>query len=159
MSGVCCHITVIRRLMSTIRRLITVIWCQLHDSRHLLPCLLSHVWCLILSVMIYVMFDVRHLLSYDCYQTSDVMLCYITVIRRLIAVIWCQTSDNGYMTADVRCLPSYNCYQTSDVIWLLSDVWYDIRRLITVICWQTSDVRCLLSYNCYQMSDVICYVI
>ena len=80
-----CHITVVRRLMSNIRCLITVIWCQRSDNSYMTTDI------------------VRHLLSYDCYQTSDVMLCYITVIRRLIAVIWCQTSDNSYMTADVWC--------------------------------------------------------
>ena len=57
----------------------------------------------------------------------------------------------------------YNCYQTSDVndvCFLISDLWYDIRYLITVIWQQLSDVRHLLSYNCYQTSDVIilCYI-
>ena len=72
-----CYITVIRHLVSNIRRLITVIWQQT--------------------------FDVRGLLSYHCYQTSDdvmlhdsshlmsdvwcYMLCYITVIRRLMSNI------------------------------------------------------------------------
>ena len=38
------------------------------------------------------------------------MLCYITVIRGLITVIWCQTSTNGYITV---------------ILQLLSDVWFE----------------------------------
>ena len=52
----------------------------------------------IIHVILYVML-------YNCYQTSDVwfyMLCYITVIRGLITVIWCQTSTNSYITVVIR---------------------------------------------------------
>ena len=52
----------------------------------------------IIHVILYVML-------YNCYQTSDVwfyMLCYITVIRGMITVIWCQTSTNSYITVVIR---------------------------------------------------------
>ena len=159
-----CYITVIKRLMSNIRHLITVIWCQTSKVRHLIWDICCHNFYQTSDVrrnqtsdnsymtadVLCQMSNITRLLSYNCYQTSDVwfdMLCYITVIRRLITyipvirrvitVIWCQTSDNSYMSAD---------------IW---DQTNNIRRLITVIWQHTSDIRCLLSYNCYQTSDVI----
>ena len=87
------------------------------------------------------------------------MLCYITVIRHLITVIWKQTSAITPVISDVcwhitviRCLMLYvmlyNCYQTSDNSYMKADV-----------CYYTCDIRRLLTYNCYKMSDVICYVI
>ena len=79
------------------------------------------------------------------YQTNN--------MRRLITVmtahVWCQTSDKSYMTAHVWCQTFWH---------QMSDVWYDIRHLITVTWQQTSDVRCLLSYNWYQTSDVWFYM-
>ena len=65
------------------------------------------------------------------------MLFYITVIRRLITVIRCQTFDNSnYMTADVGC-------PTSAVIWLLSSIWCYMLCYITVIRRLMSNIRCL----------------
>ena len=93
LSDVCCHITVIRRL-------------------------------------------ILYVLLYNCYQTSDVwlyMLCYITVIRGLITVIWCQTSTNSSITV---------------ILQLLLDVCFHItviRRLMLYV----------VLYNCYQTSAVI----
>ena len=71
---------------------------------------------------------------------SDV-ICYSYVIRRLMSmmfVVW-------YQTSHVRCL--------------ISDLWYDIRYLITLIWQQLSEVSLMLYlmlYNCYQPSDVWC---
>ena len=65
------------------------------------------------------------------------MLYYSYVIRRLMSmmfVVW-------YQTSHVRCL--------------ISDLWYDIRYLITLIWQQLSEVSLML-YNCYQPSDVWC---
>ena len=123
------------------------VWQELYDSTRLMSNLLtSDVWCLISDVW----YDIRHLitvtwqqtsdirclLSYNWYQTSAVwfsMLCYITVIRRLmsnirrlVTVIWQQMSDNSYMTADVL---------------------YEIRHLITVTWQQMSYVKCLISHR------------
>ena len=131
-----CYITVIRRLMSNIRSVITVIWCQTSDNsymsgvvwyqtnnmRRLITVMTAHIWCqtsdksymtahVWCQTFWHQISDVRCLLSYNWYQTSDVwfyMLCCITVIRclmsnirRLVTVIWQQTSDNSYTTADV----------------------------------------------------------
>ena len=121
------------------------------------------------------MSDIRRLLSYNCYKTSDVSVnvrclisdvcCHITVTRRLITVnVRCLISDVCCHITVIRCLMSdiicyvINCYQTSDVndvCCLISDLWYDIRYFITVILQQSSDVsvnvRCLIS-------DVCCHI-
>ena len=71
MSDVICYvITVIRRVMSNIRRLITVILCQMSDNSYMTA-------------------DVRCLLSYNCYQTSDV-ICYVI---KLLSDVLCLISD------------------------------------------------------------------
>ena len=121
-----CYVTVIRRLMSNIRCLITVIWCQTPDNSYMTRSLLSYncyqtsdVICYVIKLLsvlmsnirrlITVVYDSRGLLSYICYHTSDVwfyMLFYIIVIRRLITVIRCQMFDNSYITADVWCQTS-----------------------------------------------------
>ena len=78
-----CYISVIRRLMSNIRRLMTVVWGQTSDNCYIC----ADVW--------YQLYDRGRPLSCNCYHTSDVwfcLLCYITVIRRLITVIWQQMS-------------------------------------------------------------------
>ena len=84
-------------------------------------------------------YNIGRLLSYNCYQTSDVI------------------SDVWYQTSDMRCLTSDNkhhWHQTSDIRYRT----WDMRRLITVIWQQTSGhitvIRGLTSYNCYQTSDI-----
>ena len=116
-------------LMSNVGRLIWDVYCHI--------IFLSDVWFYML-----------------CYITvirclmSDFMLCYITVIRnlmsnirRVITVIWCQTSDNSYDSTRLMSNVWQELYDstrlmtnllTSDVWCLISDVWYDIRHLITV---------------------------
>ena len=100
--------------MSNIRRLITVILCQMSDNSYMTAEVCCHI------------FVITRLMS-------DFMLFYIIVIRRLmsnirclITVIRCQTFENSYITADVSChitvtkhlmlyVMLYNYYQTSDV--------------------------------------------
>ena len=109
-----CYITVIRRLMSNVRRLKTVIWCQTSKVRHL-------IWDVCCHLIV-----IRCLMSFVFYQTSD--------IRQIISDVWCQTFD-------IRRLLSYNCYQTSDVCcYQTSDVWFYMLCYITVICCLISDV-------------------
>ena len=94
-----CHI---RCLISDIRCLITVIWCRM-----------SKVRCNMRT------YNIGRLLSYNCYQTSDVI------------------SDVWYQTSDIRCLTSDNkhhWHQTSDIRYRT----WDMRRLITVLWQQTS---------------------
>ena len=123
------------------------VWCQTSDKSYMT----AHVWCQtfwhqmcdvwyhirhLITVTWQQTSDIRCLLSYNWYQTSAVwfsMLCYITVIRRLmsnirrlVTVIWQQMSDNSYMTADVL---------------------YEIRHLITVTWQQMSYVKCLISHR------------
>ena len=124
-ADVCCHITVIRRLIlyvmsyncyhtsdvwfymlcyiTVIRGLITVIWCQTSTnsyitvvSRRLMLYVMSDVWC-------YTTVVIGRLMSHICCHILSVIRCLMPNIRRLITVIWCQTSDNSYMTADVCC--------------------------------------------------------
>ena len=109
-------------LMSNVRRLIWDVYCHI--------IFLSDVWFYML-----------------CYITvirclmSDFMLCYITIIRHLmsnircvITVIWCQTSDNSYMTAHVWC-------QMSDKSYMIAHVWWQtFWHQMSDVSYQTSDM-------------------
>ena len=110
-ADVCCHITVIRRLMSYVWYQTSDVSYPISDIRCLMSmmfvvwCQTSHVRCLISNVR----YDIRCLMFY-------------------------------YITSDFRHPTSYNCYQTSDVWYQTSDmtsnVWYqtnDIRHLILVM--------------------------
>ena len=151
------QITVILQQKSDIRRLTshnfyqkTDVWChirrlisdtscchQTSDNSYItynIRCLMSFVSYRKSDVISDVWYQTPDdVLSYNCYQTSDVICYVITVIRRLMSmmfVFW-------YQMSHVRCL--------------ISDLWYDIRYLITVIWQQLSDVRHLLS-------EVWCYI-
>ena len=56
--------------------------------------------------------DIRRLLTYNCYQMSDV-ICYIIV---MLSDVWCQWC----LLSDIRRLMSDVWYQTSD---MTSDIW------------------------------------
>ena len=93
------------------------------------------------------MSDIRQLLSYNCYQISDVIseVWYQTSdMRHLISENkhhWHQMSDNSYnITYNIRCLIA--------VIWqhMSSGVWYQTSDM-------TSDIWCYMLYNCCRMSD------
>ena len=143
-------------LMSNVRRLIWDVCCHI--------IFLSDVWFYMLCYVTVI----RRLMS-------DFLLCYITVIRhlmsnirRVITIIWCQTSDNSYMSADVW-------YQTNNIrslITVIKQHTSDVKRLTRVI-WQhtfddkPSDIRCLMSDitrliwhqtsdNSYMTADVWC---
>ena len=134
-SEVCCHIAVIRHRMS----MMFVVWYQTSHVR----CHIPDPWYdtrLLITVIRQQSSDVRRLLSYDCYQTSDVIFLLYNCYQ--LSDVWYQMSNNSYMTADVGCAMLYNCYQTSDVRRLTLDVWH-----ITVI-------RCLMSFVWYQTSDI-----
>ena len=113
-----CYITVIRHLMSNIRRLITVIWCQTSKVRHLIWDVCCHNF--------YQTSDVRRNQTSDnSYMTADV-LCQMSNITRLLSYNCYQTSDvwfymmlyNCYQTSD----NIYNCYQMCDNSYMMSDV-------------------------------------
>ena len=110
----------------------------------------------------YQIYDIRRLLSYNCYQTSDVRYMsdvwnQTSHIRCLIWDMWHQITVIWQQKSDIRRLTLYNVYQKTDV-------WCHIRRLIsdTSCCHQTSDnsyitynIRCLMSFVSYGKSDVI----
>ena len=144
-SDVWCHITVIRRLITiNVRCLISDICYHITVIRHLMlyvmlyNCYQTFDNSYMKADVCYYTSDIRRLLTYNCYQMSYV-ICYSYVIRCLMSmmfVVW-------YQTSHVRCL--------------ISDLWYDIRYLITLIWQQLSEVSLMLYlmlYNCYQPSDV-----
>ena len=176
--------------MSDIRHVLSYNCCKTSDAincitviRHQASgiCQRSEIKSLCLSkiknVLIWYMFDIwyhtsdiRRLLSYNCYQTSDVICYVITVIRRLMSmmfVFWYQTSHVRCLTSEVWCQTSDVWYETCDVFEVLYQtyaIWcptFHIRCLMFVVWCQTSalrllmsDIRHLMSGACYQTSDI-----
>ena len=123
-NDVCCMIPDISCQMSDIK---CQIWHQMSDNSYMT------------ADVCYYTSDIRRLLTYNCYQMSDV-ICYVIV---MLSDVWCQWC----LLSDIRRLMSDVWYQT----------WYDIRYLITLIWLQLSEVSLMLYlmlYNCYQPSDV-----
>ena len=148
----CYQMSDVRRLVSDIRQmtshiscLIKVnmtsdIWCHMSDSRHLM----CNVWFQTSDIyrtsdVCYQTNDIRCVIAVIWQQTSAVtclishVWCRISDIRCLMFVVWlqiwwCQTSDI-YQTFDVRLL-TYIRRLLSNICFLLSDVIYDIRRLM-----------------------------
>ena len=168
--------------MSDIRHVLSYNCCKTSDAincitviRHQASgiCQRSEINSLCLSkiknVLIWYMFDIwyhtsdiRRLLSYNCYQMSDVICYVITVIRRLMSmmfVFWYQTSHVRCLTSEVWCQTDV-WYETCDVFEVLyqtSAIWcptFHIRCLMFVVWCQTSALRLLMSGVCYQTSDI-----
>ena len=118
-SDVWCHITVIRRLITiNVRCLISDICYHITVIRHLmLHVMLYNCYQTIdnsymKADVCYYTSDIRPLLTYNCYQMSDV-ICYIIV---MLSDVWCQWC----LLSDIRRLMSDVWYQTSD---MTSDIW------------------------------------
>ena len=118
-SDVWCHITVIRRLITiNVRCLISDICYHITVIRHLMlyvmlyNCYQTFDNSYMKADVCYYTSDIRRLLTYNCYQMSDV-ICYIIV---MLSDVWCQWC----LLSDIRRLMSDVWYQTSD---MTSDIW------------------------------------
>ena len=147
-NDVCCLISDVSCQMSDITH---QIWHHTSNNSYMtVNCYqTSHVRCLISHIR----YDITRLITAIWQLTvirrlmSDVLCCvilhltlevrdHITVIKT--SDVWCYMLC--YITSAFRHPTSYNCYQTSDL-------WYDIRRLISDKWHQTTD-------NSYMMSNV-----
>ena len=143
-ADVCCHITVLRRLMSYVWYQTSDVSCPISDIRRLM----FGVWYRISDVN-----DVCYLISDISCQMSDITL-----------QIWHQMSDNSYYDSRrlILYVVLYSLHLTLDIRHhiitvirrlisdIISDMWYDIRCLISDKWHQTSDI----SYVTRLESDV-----